>query len=182
MVVAVHGEGGDLLAGGLAVVDHPAGDHGVEAGEGDSHAGLPLRIGGGVEDGVDRSIVHVGHLLGSAYDDVVADAGGDVHVRLPEGHSSGGSAALHADGGDVPAGHSRVVRDEGVDVLLVDEASRGHVADVHRIDLVPGQAGVGDGLHTGLDAERPERLVPELAELGDPGTYDCYIPHDITPA
>ena len=153
----------------------------MESREGDPHTGLPLRIGGGVEDRVDRRVVEIGHLLRSSDDDVVADSGGDVHVRLPEGDSSGCSSGLHADRGNVPAGHSGVVRDERIDVLLVDEAPGGHVSDVQRIDLVAGEVRILDGLHPGLDPEGPEGFVPKLTELGDSRSYDCYFPHEITP-
>ena len=180
--VAVDREGGDLLPGGHSVVDHALRHHGVQTGEGDSHPGLPLGVRGGVEDAVDGHVVHVRHLLRASDEDHVVHSGRDGHYGLPEGHASGRSAGLDPGGGDVVGRHSRVVGDQRVDVLLLDELPGGHVPDEHSVDLATGQVGVAYGLDAGLDADGPERFVPELAELGDSGPYDCYVPHVITPA
>src|SRR5438046_803022 len=113
----------------------------------------------------------------AADDHDVVHAGGDREAGLQQGDRAARAAAFHADRRQVHVREARVVSDERGHMFLVDELPRGHVADVHGVDVLGPELRVLDRLQAGLDPEVPERSVPELAELRLADANHRDVPH-----
>ena len=91
---------------------------------------------------------------GSEYD--IMHTGSDGHDGLPECDPSGSLSRLDPDCGDAVGAQTRIVCDECIDVLLVDETSCGHVTDEHTVHLGTGHVRIRECLDTRLDTKGPE--------------------------
>ncbi len=93
----------------------------------------------------------------------------------------GGASALDPDGGQVPTRQAGVIQDEGGDVLLVEERARRHVPEEESPQVGRGELRVDERLKTRLDADLPERAVPQLSELRLAHPEHRDFPHRYSP-
>src|SRR2546427_6389288 len=177
ILVILHRDGGHLLPRRAVLVHVSPGHHRVQAGERRPEDGLPLLVRGGREDLRGLDLADVRHLLRAAHDDDVVHPGRDGESGLEESYRAARAAALDADRREVHVREARIIGDEGRHMLLVDEFPRGHVADVHRVDVLRAELGVLDRLQPGLDPEVPEGAIPQLPELRLPDADDRDVPH-----
>src|SRR2546425_302066 len=117
------------------------------------------------EDHRGLDLADVRHLLRATDDHDVVHPGRDREARLQKRDRPARAAAFDPDRREVHVRQAGVIGDEGGHVLLVDELPRGHVPDVDRIDVLGPELRILDRLQPGLDAEVPERTVPEFSEL-----------------
>src|SRR2546422_1007289 len=172
---------GHLFPGRVVLVHVTAGHHRVKACERRAEHGLPLLVRGGRQDLRGLDLADVRHLLRAADDHNVVHPGRDREARLQEGDRPARAAAFNPDRREVHVRQAGVISDEGGHVLLVDELPRGHVADVHRVDVLGPELRVLDRLQPGLDAEVPERTVPEFSELRLADADHGDVPHRFRP-
>src|SRR2546427_6388760 len=165
VLVILHRDSGHLFPGRVVLVHVTAGHHRVQAGQRRAEHGLPFLVRGGRQDLRGLDLADVRHLLRAADDHDVVHPGRNREARLHERDGAARAATFDADCRKVHVREARIIRDEGGHVLLVDELPRRHVADVHRIDVLGTELRVLDRLQPGLDAEVPERTVPEFSEL-----------------
>src|SRR3989441_12113317 len=177
VLVILHRDGGHLFPRRVVLVHVTAGHHCVQAGERRAEHGLPFLVRGRRQDLPGLDLPDVRHLLRAADDHDVVHPGRDREPRLQERDGAARAAAFDADRRKVHIRQAGVIGDERGHVLLVDELPRGHVADVHRIDVLRAEFRVLDRLQPGLDAEVPERTVPEFSELRLADTDHGDVPH-----
>src|SRR5213594_1064325 len=177
ILVILHRDGGHLLPRRAVLVHVSRGHHRVQAGERRPEDGLPLLVRGGREDLRGLDLADVRHLLRAAHDDDVVHPGRDGESGLEESYRAACAAAFDADRREVHVREARIIGDEGRHMLLVDEFPRGHVADVHRVDVLRAELRVLDRLQPGLDPEVPEGAIPQLPELRLADADDRDVPH-----
>src|SRR2546425_872866 len=165
VLVILHRDRGHLFPGRVVLVHVTAGHHRVQARERRAEDGFPLLVRGGRQDLRGLDLADVRHLLRATDDHDVVHPGRDREARLQKRDRPARAAAFDPDRREVHVRQAGVIGDEGGHVLLVDELPRGHVPDVDRIDVLGPELRILDRLQPGLDAEVPERTVPEFSEL-----------------
>ena len=158
-----------------AIIAQSAGQRGPE------HR-LPFVVRGVPDDRVRLGVRNVRELLGAADDDEVVGSAGHGEPALVEREGARRRrrprpAPPRGDGCPEPG----VVEDQRGDVLLVDQRAARHVAEVERAEVAAGELRVHQGLEPGLDADLPERPVPQLAELGHADAEDRDVAHQLPP-
>src|SRR2546422_890611 len=177
VLVILHRDGGHLLPGRVVLVHVTPGHHRVKACERRAEHSLPLLVRGGRQDLRGLDLADVRHLLRATDDHDVVHPGRDREARLQKRDRPARAAAFDPDRREVHVRQAGVIGDEGGHVLLVDELPRGHVPDVDRIDVLGPELRILDRLQPGLDAEVPERTVPEFSELRLADADHGDVPH-----
>src|SRR3989441_874405 len=177
VLVILHRDRGHLFPGRVVLVHVTAGHHRVQARERRAEDGFPLLVRGGRQDLRGLDLADVRHLLRATDDHDVVHPGRDREARLQKRDRPARAAAFDPDRREVHVRQAGVIGDEGGHVLLVDELPRGHVPDVDRVDVLGPKLRVLDRLQPGLDAEVPERTVPEFSELRLADADHGDVPH-----
>ena len=171
VAMVLHRDPGEVLFGRAVGVHVGAGDHRVEAREGDAVVNLELLIGGCRQHV--RNVRPVGHLLDARCQDQVARARGHIDERLPQRHAARGAGRLDVDRGD--AGHAELIGHQRTQVLLARELAARHAAHIHRVDAV--SSGIVQRCGRRFHEHLAQALVPELAESRHAGSNDRNLTH-----
>ena len=157
-----HRDLGQLLGGGAVEVHVPTGDHGVEA-HGGHAVELLEAIGGRLQDGMaeasDAAGSH-GHAAGAGE----AAVGDDGHIDPPGRDGGKGVGEVELEG---PAADGGVVDVAGVQVKVVGQvhaAVAGTAGSSEQaVDVVLGEAGVGEGVDDALALDLEFALIGSVA-------------------
>src|SRR5665647_57157 len=83
--------------------------------------------------------LYIGHFLDSCSDHNIFHTACYCNHGLTEGKTTGGTCSLDPGRGDMVGCQPGIISDKCTDMLLLDEPSCAHVADIHRIDLFTGK-------------------------------------------
>ena len=158
-----------------------AGDERPEAGECRSEDDLPLVVGRRARDLGAGGVGDIGELFRAADDDEVVETARDRKVALVEREGARRPSPLDAHGGKVPCAQTRVIEDQGGDLLLVDQGAGRHVPEEQGTEVPRGELRVHQCLEPRFDADLAERPVPELPELGHADAENGDLAHGQLP-